>query len=246
MCLLALAWNAHPRWPLVLAANRDERHDRPSLPAHRWEDLPSVLGGRDLEAGGTWLGVSEAGRLASVTNFRSPADIGVARRSRGVLTRDFLAGDVSLEDIAALDAQAFNPFNLFLVEGGEAAFLTNRPRTTTRRLEPGVHGLSNGPLDQPWPKTLMLEARLHAWLDGPADDIAPLFDALADEGPPDAEAGTERWRSAAFLRGEQYGTRCSTVIRVDADGRGELVERAFGPGGTPGVETALAFRWPAG
>ena len=253
MCLLALAWRTDARWPLALIGNRDELHARPSLAADRWTDAPQVLGGRDLEFGGTWLGVSETGRLAAVTNVRSLADMGVKRESRGDLTRRFLTGEFGIEALQRLDVAAFNPFNLIVADQGDAWFMTNRPEREVRRLESGVHGLSNGPIDQVWPKTARAKLALADWLTAGDEDVEPLFAALADEARPgDAELpdtgiGIERERmlSAAFLRGPVYGTRCSTVVLVGADGAGRLIERRLGPEGAPLGETALAFSWPA-
>ena len=253
MCLLALAWRTDARWPLALIGNRDELHARPSLAADRWVDAPQVLGGRDLEFGGTWLGVSETGRLAAVTNVRSLADMGVKRESRGDLTRRFLTGELGIEALQRLDVAAFNPFNLIVADQGDAWFMTNRPEREVRRLEPGVHGLSNGPIDQVWPKTAQAELALADWLAAGAGDIDPLFTALASEARPadawlpDTGIGVERERqlSAAFLRGPVYGTRCSTVALVGADGAGRLIERRFGPEGVRLGETGLAFTWRA-
>ncbi|MEI9965720.1 MAG: NRDE family protein [Caulobacteraceae bacterium] len=174
MCLLALAWKIHPRWPPG-AGRQPRRAARPADPCRRTDgtDLPSALGGRDLESGGTWLGVSEAGRLASITNFRSPAERGVARRSRGLLTRAWLAGELGMDEAAALGLQAFNPFSLIVIGDGEAPVPGQPPGQPGAPLPPGLYGLSNGPLDAPWPKTERLKARLQAWLDAGEDDPQP-------------------------------------------------------------------------
>jgi len=188
MCLLALAWRADKRWPLALIGNRDELHARPTATADRWADAPQVIGGRDLEHGGTWMGVSERRRLAAVTNFRRPHEPAVARASRGLLTRRFLTGELGLEALQALDLNDFNPFNLIVIENDAAVFMTNRPDARRLALPPGLHGLSNGPIEPPWPKTIRAIAALSAWLDaGIAADLEPLFAFLADERPaPDA------------------------------------------------------------
>ena len=255
MCLLAISWRSDPRFPLVLIANRDELHARPSAPVARWEDAPQVLGGRDLDFGGTWLGVSEAGRLAAVTNVRGPRDPGEHRTgaSRGLLTRDFLTGDLDAETLGRTDLDRYNPFNLIAIDGAQAWFLTNRPAADVRPLAAGLHGLSNGPIDDVWPKTLCAKTALANWLVSGADDPAPLFAVLADEtvAPdqdlPDTGVGLERERalSPAFVRGEVGGTRCSTVILVDSRGAGRMLERRFGPLGASLGETALGFSWPA-
>ena len=253
MCVLALAWKSHPRWPLVLAGNRDERHDRPAAPLARWEAAPEVLGGRDLEAGGTWLGVSEAGRLAVVTNVRGFGGPPSRAPSRGLLVRDLLIGRGRYAAVRQDELAAFSPMNLILVCGGEASVLTNQPAAAIRPLAPGLHGLANGPLDDQWPKTRRLKAALAAWLEAGDGEPDALFAALADRTPaPDDELpstglGLERERLASpvFIAGEVYGTRCSTVVRVDADGKGEIQERRYGPGGAPLGGGALAFIWPS-
>jgi uncharacterized protein with NRDE domain len=252
MCLLALAWKTDPRWPLVLAANRDEAHERPSLAAHRWPDAPEVLAGQDEESGGTWLGVSEAGRLAAITNVREPLATQPVRRSRGLITRAFLTDEVDLKGMQALQLLEFNPFNLIVVQGPHAAFVTNRPQPRVQPLKPGLYGLSNGALDAPWPKTQALKRALPRWIEADGVDFEPLMAALADETRPedrhlpDTGIGLERERhlAPAFIRGPVYGTRASTVIRVAADGTGEFFERTFGPMGAPGADTFLEFSWP--
>ena len=241
MCLIAFAWQTHPRWRLVLAGNRDEFHARPSAPLARWSDLP-VVGGRDLEAGGTWLGATDAGRCCVVTNVRDPRDPQLGA-SRGLLATDYLAGAADATAHARrLLAQAagYRPFNLLTFDAQAAFYLGNRPEPRAQAVTPGVHGLSNADFNTPWPKTRALMARLAAWLESAdADDFAPLFAALADERQaPDAELpdtgiGLERERrlSAAFIRGADYGTRASTVLAIGHDGRGVIEERRFGPEG---------------
>ena len=238
----------------MLAGNRDERHDRPAAPLARWDEAPEVLGGRDLQAGGSWLGVSEAGRLAVVTNLRG---LGAARPgapSRGLLVRDLLTGRGRYATVRQDELADFSPMNLIVIEGGEARFLTNQPAATIRPLQPGVHGLSNGGLDDPWPKTQRLEAALKTWLEAGEAHPETLFAALADRTrPPDEELpstglGLERERlvSPVFISSAVYGTRCSTVVTVDAAGQGRIQERRFGPDGESAGETALTFIWPTG
>lgn len=252
MCLIAFAWQAHPRWRLVLAGNRDEFHARPSAPLARWDD-GVVIGGRDLEAGGTWLGVTDAGRCCVVTNVRDPRDpqLGV---SRGLLATDYLKG------VAGADAHAralqeiaadYRPFNLLTFDAADAFYLGNRPVPKAQAVTAGIHGLSNADFNTPWPKTRALMQRLEAWLGTHADDddFAPLFAALADEhrAPdeqlPDTGVGLERerWLSSAFIRGELYGTRASTIVALGHDGRGVIVERRYGPLGREEGETATSF-----
>lgn len=250
MCLLALAWKTHPRWRLLLAGNRDEFHDRPTAPLARWADAPDVLAGRDLQSGGTWAGVDARGRVAVVTNVRDPAIQVPGAPSRGQLAAGFLAdadgADHRTAGLLAV-AGAFAPFNLVLADGLDCEYLSNYPTPRRTPLPPGVHGLSNGDLDEPWPKTLALKERLAAWLTLDTDDVSPLWRALADETLaeddrlPDTGVGLERERmlSPAFIRGGIYGTRASTLIAIDHDGHGWIGERRFGPDGVFEGETTL-------
>ncbi|WP_426662252.1 NRDE family protein [Rhodanobacter aciditrophus] len=249
MCLIAFAWQSHPRWRLVLAGNRDEFHARPSAPLASWSDLP-ITGGRDLEAGGTWLGVTGAGRCCVVTNVRDPRDPQLGA-SRGLLATDYLAGAADAAAHARqllTQAAGYRPFNLLTFDAQAAFYLGNRPGPRAEAVTPGVHGLSNADFNTPWPKTRALMTRLETWLaEGDDGDFAPLFDALADERQaPDAELPDtgiglerERWLSSAFIRGRDYGTRASTVVAIDHDGRGVIVERRFGPAGSPRGESRL-------
>ncbi|MGH8192737.1 MAG: NRDE family protein [Rhodanobacteraceae bacterium] len=251
MCVLAFAWNVHPRWRLLLAGNRDELHARPSTPLARWPDAPGVIAGRDLEAGGTWMGVREPARAAVVTNVRDP------RRTQDGLSRGLLVSD-SLRgaDSAALHAPAlaahaagYRPFNLLLFDRDDARFVSNVPAVREYAIIPGVHGLSNGGLDEPWPKVVRATAALRDWLDSGGDDFAALLDRLVDEtmapdaALPDTGVGIELERrlSPVFVRGARYGTRASTLVALGHDGDGCIIERRFGPGGAPEGETAIRF-----
>ncbi|TXI45418.1 MAG: NRDE family protein [Lysobacter sp.] len=265
MCLIALAWRTHPRYRLVLAANRDEFHARPTLPLDAWRDDPGVIGGRDALHGGGWLAL-RGRRLAAVTNVRRPGDD--TGRTRGALVAEFVRGGSDADPLAAIarDAMTFRPFNLLAYDGRTLSFATNRaePRGEARfarhAFEPGVHGVSNGALDAPWPKTRALTARLAAWsaiaasrpddatndATDHAPDLAPLFAALGDTAiAPDAslpdtgiDLELERFLSPAFIRGERYGTRASTVVLI-ADDHARIVERRFGPEGVFEGETDL-------
>ena len=248
MCVAALAWHAHPRWRLVAIGNRDEYHARPAAPLARWEDASGILAGRDLVGGGTWLGVTDSGRFALITNRRGFGDPDPARRSRGELVAGLLNSDAAP---AALEA--YNPFNLLAVAGDSLEYLTNRAESLRTPLGHGVYGLSNGALDEPWPKTLALKGALTDWLNAASDDPAALFAILASEdrpalGLPSGEASDiaiEPRDTPPFIRGAVYGTRCSTVVTVDREGRGRMVERRFDTNGTSTGDTALDFRWPA-
>lgn len=256
MCLIAFAWRAHPHYRLVLAGNRDEVHDRPTSPLGPWkEDDGRLLAGRDLECGGTWLGVTADGeRAAVVTNVRDPgAD--QERHSRGWLVLDYLRGDPALDcraHAAALVARAANyrPFNLLLFDKDDASYVGNHPSPSCVALPANrVIALSNGSLDSDWPKTRRLRAALVAWLGKKGASLRELFTPLADETrAPDAELpdtgmGLERERllSPAFIQGERYGTRASTLLAIAHDGSGEIIECRFGPNGVPEGETGFRF-----
>ena len=253
MCLIAFAWQ-HPRYRLVLAGNRDEFHGRASAPLARWDDVPDILAGRDLQALGTWLGVSERGRLAAVTNVRLPEPSVPGLLSRGKLISDFLHADAGAETHAASLMPSLSRYggcNLLLFDREHAVYASNQPQASARRLRPGIYGLSNAALDTPWPKTTALREALAGWLQGPAEDTGVLFDALANERQPaDAElpdtgVGIERERlvAPAFIRNPAYGTRCSTVVTIGHDGAGRIAERRFGGDGVYLGDTALDFHW---
>lgn len=248
MCVVAFAWSLHPRWRLVLAGNRDEFHARPTAPVAPWPGT-DVIAGRDLQAGGTWLGLDRRGRVAVVTNVREGRAEPHAGPSRGALPLALLAGNDDAGNTARAlqaNADAYAPFNLVLVDHAGCWHVGNRPRNA-QPLPPGVHGLSNGRLDEPWPKTRRLAAALQAWVDAGNDGLQPLWDALADERVaadadlPDTGIGLELERrlSPAFIRGEAYGTRASTLVMVDRQGRGFIHERRFGPEGVFEGETVL-------
>jgi uncharacterized protein with NRDE domain len=256
MCLVALAWNVSHRYPLVIAANRDEFHARPTLPAHEWQDAQGVFGGRDLRAGGGWLALSAKGRLAVVTNVREPMRA-AGGKSRGHLVRDFVMGNESAAIEATrghADAHEYGPFNLILWDGRELVHATNRPQSLWSALQPGVYGISNGPLDSPWPKVQRMVTGLQRWLRDSENasheaDTAALFAALADaDSAPDAElpdtgVGLEAERRLAppFIRGEEYGTRASTVVMVSHDRQATLIERSFAPLGVPTGELRIVL-----
>lgn len=244
MCVLAMAWAGHPRWRLVAVGNRDELHAREALPLAAWDAPAGVIAGRDAVAGGTWLGVNAAGRFVVVTNLRGFGAADRAKRSRGRLVTELLGGErAGLEALGA-----YNPFNLIAVEKGEAFYCTNRPEALVEPLAPGIHGLSNGLRDAAWPKMVKLEAMLGDWLTAGDDDIESLFAALGDEERfegPSEDGEVEPVASPIFIRDAVYGTRCSTVVTVDADGNGTIAERRFDAGGVVTGETRLGFAWPA-
>jgi len=244
MCLIAFAWLAHPRWPLVMIANRDEFHARPTAPAGFLTDAPDVCGGIDLRAGGSWLLVSKKRRLAAVTNVRVGLSPEVALRSRGELVKAFATSDASAKEFIAgiaPHAHDYGRFNLLLWDGLELHCVGNHPRFHTQEVLPGLHALSNAGLDTHWPKTHRAKRALFAWLshqdDGGAvpPDAEALFAALADTTPaadaelPDTGVGIaiERRLSPPFVLGDTYGTRCSTLVLAGCEGIA-MTERRFG------------------
>jgi uncharacterized protein with NRDE domain len=257
MCLILLAWHAHPDYPLVFAGNRDEAYERPATPADFWADAPEIYGGRDLEKGGTWLGLTLGGRIAAVTNYRDGPARKPAPRSRGGLTADFLRGDAEPDAYLgkiAPDAQLYGGFSLLLGDLDRLYSFSNRDSGIVK-LTAGVHGLSNHLLDTPWPKVTHGKQRVAALLGaGEAQLIAGLFDALSDRIPaPDTElpetgvgAGRERELSPAFIAGERYGTRASTVLLVSRDREAVFIEKRFGALGTPQGETERRFALQVG
>jgi len=242
MCVLACAWRAHPRWEMILIGNRDELHARPAAPLERWSDQPHVIAGRDLEAGGTWLGVSEEGRMAVVTNVASPEGPQPDKASRGALIADLLSGEGQYSDPAENELEAFNPFNVIAIERGTARLLTNRPNPQQRDLDNGIYGLSNSAIEDNWPKTDRIKALLADWLEADSGNLEDLFTALRANDAPQVEPQRVR-HSPLFIRNPVYGTRCSTVVTVDHTGSGSIVERRYDAEGAATGETRVAFRW---
>ncbi|MFD1613303.1 NRDE family protein [Sphingomonas tabacisoli] len=240
MCIIAVAYQVNSDWPLLAIANRDEFHDRPSAPLSQWEDCPDVIAGRDIEAGGTWLGVTHSGRLAAVSNVRRVEGAPVPDGSRGVLVLDYLNNGLLPTDEAA---QLIRPFNLITVGPAGPIFLTNRPRSRRQVLKRGIHVFSNGALNDHWPKTRRLKSALAGRISSSAPlDLTGLFDELAPETA--ASCSADPIEESIFVLGPTYGTRCSTVLGVDASGAGKIVERSFGPTGEFLGESSGAFAWP--
>jgi uncharacterized protein with NRDE domain len=242
MCVVALALNADPRWRIIIAANRDEFHDRPAAPLDRWADNAHLIAGRDLRSGGTWLGVSEQGRLAVITNVRGLAP-DPSLESRGTLVSHVLAGTGRYADLDVGDLDRFNGFNLIVVDSAGARVMTNRPTPAILAVESGIHAVSNGELGEDWPRAARIERRMADWLSSRADHPADLFDLLADE---EASHDCAVDPSPIFIRNPVYGTRCSTVITIDALGQGTITERRFAADGCVTGETRFTFGWHIG
>ncbi len=264
MCLLVLAWNAHPRYRLIVAANRDEYHDRPAGPLTCWPPPEDMLAGRDLRAGGTWLGVDRRRRFGVITNYRDLQDTPATAPSRGGLIPRYLreaGGPGEYLTTLEREAGAYGGFNLLLSDGDSLWYGSNRVTPFARALAPGVHGLSNEHLDAPWPKLLRVRAGFEAWLrentQGQAVSPEALF-ALLDDRRPALPPGTatgradtagpgsrermsasdwERTLSAPFVQHPQYGTRCSTVVLMEASGSLRVAERRFDREGRRAGET---------
>ncbi len=234
MCLIVLAWHASAAFPLVVAANRDEWRERPAEPARWWSDHPGLLAGRDLQAGGTWMGITREGRFAAVTNFRDPSDKRSTARSRGTLVTEFLLGaDSAARFLSNLSARSheYNAFNLILGDGASLFYFGSR-EGTPRAIEPGVHGLSNHTLDEPWPKVVRGNVRMGRALEG-SDPAPALFEMLSDRtGARDEDLPQtgvslewERRLAPALIVGADYGTRVSTALVISSSGNVSFEER---------------------
>ena len=256
MCLMLFAWRAHADYQLVFAGNRDEAYDRPSAPAAFWDDEPQILGGRDLDKGGSWLGLSRSGRFATVTNYRTGLPYRDAPRSRGELVANFLRMNVAprpyLEHVQSEGAH-YRAFSLIVGDLAQLFFCSNRGNGVDE-IAPGVHGLSNHLLDTSWPKVRRGRDRIRSQLGRRKDDLVTgLFEILADRAvAPDAElpdtgVGLERERelSCSFIANGRYGTRASTVLLINRNRDVLFIERSFGPHGTPQRSVEQRFRLDA-
>ncbi len=267
MCLVIFAFQSNPDYPLVVAANRDEFYHRETAAAAFWPQHPALLAGRDLEQGGTWMGLTRSGRFAAITNFRDPAQTGAAPRSRGELTLDFLLSALDPETwLAQIASRAddYAGFNL-LVGDRHALWCASNSNSTraqalsTRRLQPGLYGLSNARLDTPWPKVSRGKRGLAAVLDEGSVDHERLLQVVADrrEAPVDQlqphgleQEEMDRLLSAQFITAQQYGygTRSTTTLWLDSDGRAHWRELSFDSGGavTTSSEELFLLETPEG
>lgn len=252
MCLILMAIQSHPVYTLVVAANRDEFYDRPTAPACFWHEHPDILAGKDLRAGGTWLGVTRGGRIAGLTNYRDPASLKAHAPSRGELVSGFLKGEETPEEyLTRLDQRAdeYNGFNLVAGTGHRIYWYSNRGGGI-RRLAPGIYGISNHLLDTPWPKVVRAKAALKEILagqPGPLRDL--LFQMLSDRTVaedhvlPHTGVGIqwERILSPVFISSPDYGTRSSTLLLIDRENNVTFVERTYGKGKNTDREVVFEF-----
>lgn len=252
MCLILFAYRQHPQYELVLIGNRDEYYARPTAPLAWWHDAPALLAGRDLAAGGTWLGVTRNGRFAAITNYRDPRSARPDAPSRGPLVSDYLKGDCPAWDyLLNLQARAaeYNGFNLLLGDAEGLCYFSNQGGAP-QRLEPGLYGLSNHLLNTPWPKVERGRQALALLLQGGAEpETAHLLHLLTDRNPaddpdlPDTGAGLawERLLSPLFITSPDYGTRSSSVLRVSQKRRVTLAEKTW----PEGTVREFELQWPA-
>jgi uncharacterized protein with NRDE domain len=260
VCLLVLAWQAHPRYRLIVAANRDEFHERPAAPLAKWPLPNDIIAGRDLRAQGTWLGVDRRRRFGVVTNFRELQQPRQDAPSRGDLIPRYLGGTEGAGAFfSGLEpaAPGYSGFNLLLSDGDSLWYGSNRAERFARPLPPGVYGLSNEFLDTPWPKLRRVRRRFDAWLRDPVNaSPAGLFTLLDDRATATADEElpqtgiTPEWErilSAPFVSHPDYGTRCSTVVLLEPSGAGYVAERRFDSRGEQSGQTEVelsAGEWP--
>jgi len=233
MCLLAFGWQVDPEYALVVCANRDEFYARPTQTAHFWPDHPHIFGGRDVEQGGSWMGISQGGRFAAITNIRNPATNRSDATSRGLLVSEFLEDERSALDFCLslqTRGERYNGYNFLAYDGDKLVYQSNRYDQPVP-LAPGVYGLSNATLDISWPKTVSAVKKLNKWLvqPGSVDQLALLLNDRSTA--PDQELPAtgvslelERVLSAQFIAEADYGTRCSTGVLVHRSGQAEYCE----------------------
>lgn len=253
MCLIFISINRHPEYKLIIAANRDEFYNRKTAPANFWNDQPEILAGRDLEAGGTWLGVNKRGKVSMITNYRDPQNINPKAPSRGKLVSDFLSdqshGKAYLQNIP--HPEEYNGFNL-ITGTADALYYFSNYRDGITEMKSGLYGLSNHLLDSPWPKVLKGKALMTDLLSKQFttnDLFALLYNerVASDDLLPDTGVGLERERalSAMFIKSPGYGTRCSTVLLVDRDNNFTFCERVYDLSTFQFTERKFTFKVPA-
>lgn len=240
MCLILFAYQQHPRYKLVLAANRDEFYNRPSLPAGFWQDCPQVFGGRDLEQGGSWMGVSRNGKMAAVTNYRDPASHNPQAKTRGALVSSYLCGAEQAADyVRGIDKEAslYNGFNLLAADKDSLWYYSNRQRLAYM-IPPGIHGLSNHLLNTAWPKVTLGKRRVAGIMELPEPEWEDAFMRLLTDQTQPAEAELpqtgvaaewERALAPVFITSPTYGTRTNTLLLIDYNRQMHFIERTYHP-----------------
>jgi uncharacterized protein with NRDE domain len=238
MCLIIVAYKVHPEYPLLIAANRDESHQRPTRQAEYWVNEPSILAGHDLEEGGSWLGMNKYGRIAAVTNYRSGAKLKSSNTSRGLLVSEYLKykkPSRSYLDSCLANLADFDAFNLLLGDVNGLYFLNSREKTYTQ-LQAGFYGISNGDFDSNWPKVKRAKQQIHDLLKADQLDsheaiLTTLTDKYLpdDESLPDTGVGIEWERALApiFITAKDYGTRSSSVVSVNKNDKVRFTERSY-------------------
>lgn len=239
MCLINLQFRNHPRYKLIIAANRDEFYNRPAAPAQFWNDEPSILAGRDLTQMGTWLGVTKQGRIAALTNFRDPTNLEAGSLSRGAVVKDFLASTSSPEDyLQSINPEQYAGFNL-IVGDAEKLVYYNNIQNEFYTIPPGTHGLSNHFLNTPWPKVTRGKENLASYMAQTEEaDLEELFGILSnadhaqDSHLPNTGVGLdlERMLSPIFIKTPDYGTRSATIVLISHDNILTFAERNFEKG----------------
>jgi uncharacterized protein with NRDE domain len=253
MCIILLAHQVHPDYPLILAANRDEFYERPTRQADFWVDAPDTLAGRDMERGGTWLGVTRGGRIAAITNYREPGTRIKGAPSRGLLVSEFLTGEEDADEYLerlAPHLPLYNGFNLIVGANGKLCYLSNRGGPP-QEIRAGIHGLSNHLLDTPWPKVERGRRALASIVaDSSALAVEDIFKILADdaraidEALPETGVGLEleRMLSPLFIESQAYGTRSSTVVLFSRHQEVIFVERTFKPASVGHEDVRYEFK----
>jgi uncharacterized protein with NRDE domain len=250
MCLVVFAWKAHPEYRLILAANRDEFHERPAQEMHWWPDQPDIIAGRDLRAGGTWLAAARGGHFATVTNYREPDGPRGNLRSRGELVSNFVGGDISpVQFNAAIEAERYAGFSLLTADSSELCYVSNRGDKPAS-LASGVYGLSNASLDTPWPKLVRARDGLSALVSNAAVNESELLRLMEDrQTATAAEVGNDslpfelaRALSAPFILTPDYGTRCISILLWGYDEKILLTEKRFDASGVASGESRFSFR----
>jgi len=249
VCLVVFAWKAHPDYKLIVAANRDEFHGRPSQDAHWWPDLPNVLGGRDLQAGGTWLAMSKSGRFATVTNYREQQPARSSARSRGEIVTNFVTGKSDADSyISSFAGENYAGVSVLAADNENICYTSNRSDEAVT-LEAGVYGLSNASLDTPWAKLVRTKESLTALIESNNVNTTELLRLLTDKTPAassevdNSELPFELARAltAPFIVSDTYGTRCSTTLMISNDGKADFCERRFNPQGVARGDSSFSF-----